>query len=644
MVDIKNISLRFGDRKIFDNISVSINKGDKIALVGVNGAGKSTLLKVLANQEGVDAGEIATPKYATMGYLPQEIVNKSTKPLFEEAESVFADIVNTKKNLQSANDLLQTLDKSSLQYMQTLEAIGEMEIFLDDADADRLKPNIEKILSGLGFENSDMQKPCCDFSGGWQMRIALAKLLLAKPSLLMLDEPTNHLDIESVDWLENYLKSYSGALVIVSHDRRFIDNLANRTFALIKGRLDVYEGNYSFYEKESQQRAIQREKAVKNQEREIARVERFIDKFRYKSSKAAQVQSRIKALDKIERVESDTKQGQIAFKFPEPERSGQLVASVKNLCKSFGEKVVLKDVSFDIQRLDRIAIVGVNGAGKSTLVKIMAGEMQPDSGNVQIGQNVTISYFAQHQTSQLRSDYTVMDEAASTADFEQKKHIRTLLGSFMFTGDDALKKVAVLSGGEKNRLALAKMLLKSFNFLILDEPTNHLDMDSKKVLRDAVASYKGTVLIVSHDRDFIDPLVTKVIEISHGKTRTFIGNVSEYLEKVKAEKGLASPKKVAEKQVDSAKQRRINVANINAKIAVIKKDYSKIEAQITALESEKETIEADMGNPDFYKDAERSASTANRYSQINSQLEDLYKKWEIFASKIDELEKSKASL
>mgnify|MGYP004453973415 FL=1 len=644
MVDIKNISLRFGDRKIFDNISVSINKGDKIALVGVNGAGKSTLLKVLANQEGVDAGEIATPKYATMGYLPQEIVNKSTKPLFEEAESVFADIVNTKKNLQSANDLLQTLDKSSPQYMQTLEAIGEMEIFLDDADADRLKPNIEKILSGLGFENSDMQKPCCDFSGGWQMRIALAKLLLAKPSLLMLDEPTNHLDIESVDWLENYLKSYSGALVIVSHDRRFIDNLANRTFALIKGRLDVYEGNYSFYEKESQQRAIQREKAVKNQEREIARVERFIDKFRYKSSKAAQVQSRIKALDKIERVESDTKQGQIAFKFPEPERSGQLVASVKNLCKSFGEKVVLKDVSFDIQRLDRIAIVGVNGAGKSTLVKIMAGEMQPDSGNVQIGQNVTISYFAQHQTSQLRSDYTVMDEAASTADFEQKKHIRTLLGSFMFTGDDALKKVAVLSGGEKNRLALAKMLLKSFNFLILDEPTNHLDMDSKKVLRDAVASYKGTVLIVSHDRDFIDPLVTKVIEISHGKTRTFIGNVSEYLEKVKAEKGLASPKKVAEKQVDSAKQRRINVANINAKIAVIKKDYSKIEAQITALESEKETIEADMGNPDFYKDAERSASTANRYSQINSQLEDLYKKWEIFASKIDELEKSKASL
>lgn len=644
MVDIKNISLRFGDRKIFDNISVSINKGDKIALVGVNGAGKSTLLKVLANQEGVDAGEIATPKYATMGYLPQEIVNKSTKPLFEEAESVFADIVNTKKNLQAANDLLQTLDKSSPQYMQTLEAIGEMEIFLDDADADRLKPNIEKILSGLGFENSDMQKPCCDFSGGWQMRIALAKLLLAKPSLLMLDEPTNHLDIESVDWLENYLKSYSGALVIVSHDRRFIDNLANRTFALIKGRLDVYEGNYSFYEKESQQRAIQREKAVKNQEREIARVERFIDKFRYKSSKAAQVQSRIKALDKIERVESDTKQGQIAFKFPEPERSGQLVASVKNLCKSFGEKVVLKDVSFDIQRLDRIAIVGVNGAGKSTLVKIMAGEMQPDSGSVQIGQNVTISYFAQHQTSQLRSDYTVMDEAASTADFEQKKHIRTLLGSFMFTGDDALKKVAVLSGGEKNRLALAKMLLKSFNFLILDEPTNHLDMDSKKVLRDAVASYKGTVLIVSHDRDFIDPLVTKVIEISHGKTRTFIGNVSEYLEKVKAEKGLASPKKAVEKQVDSAKQRRINVANINAKIAVIKKDYSKIEAQITALESEKETTEADMGNPDFYKDAERSASTANRYSQINSQLEDLYKKWEIFASKIDELEKSKASL
>ncbi|MDY6069360.1 MAG: ABC-F family ATP-binding cassette domain-containing protein [Opitutales bacterium] len=644
MVDIKNISLRFGDRKIFDNISVSINKGDKIALVGVNGAGKSTLLKVLANQEGVDAGEIATPKYATMGYLPQEIVNKSEKPLFEEAESVFADIVNTKKNLQAANDLLQTLDKSSPQYIQTLEAIGEMEIFLDDADADRLKPNIEKILSGLGFENSDMQKPCCDFSGGWQMRIALAKLLLAKPSLLMLDEPTNHLDIESVDWLENYLKSYSGALVIVSHDRRFIDNLANRTFALIRGRLDVYEGNYSFYEKESQQRAIQREKAVKNQEREIARVERFIDKFRYKSSKAAQVQSRIKALDKIERVESDTKQGQIAFKFPEPERSGQLVASVKNLCKSFGEKVVLKDVSFDIQRLDRIAIVGVNGAGKSTLVKIMAGEMQPDSGGVQIGQNVIISYFAQHQTSQLRGDYTVMDEAASTADFEQKKHIRTLLGSFMFTGDDALKKVAVLSGGEKNRLALAKMLLKSFNFLILDEPTNHLDMDSKKVLRDAVASYKGTVLIVSHDRDFIDPLVNKVIEISHGKTRTFIGNVSEYLEKVKAEKGLALPKKAAEKQVDSAKQRRINVANINAKIAVIKKDYSKIESQITELESEKELIEADMGNPDFYKDAERSASTANRYSQINSQLEDLYKKWEIFASKIDELEKSKASL
>ncbi|MFI3290596.1 MAG: ABC-F family ATP-binding cassette domain-containing protein [Opitutales bacterium] len=642
MISLKDISLAFGSRKIFNEISISIESTDKIALVGSNGAGKTTLLKVLAGVEGADSGEILKPKYATFGYLPQEIVNTSTLPLYEEVESAFTSIVDTKQKLEEASNSLHNLDSTSQEYLDTLESIGEMEHFLEDMQADKLKAEIQKVLSGLGFENKDMQKACSEFSGGWQMRIALAKLLLLKPNLLMLDEPTNHLDISSVAWLESYLKSYKHAIILVSHDRAFVDAISTRTFALSRSKLETYEGNYSFYEKESALRREILEKAIKTQGKEIAKVEKFIERFRSKNTKAAQVQSRIKALEKVEILTADTQEGQISFRFQKATRSGQVVLSAKNISKSFGDNHVLSDISFQVERSERIAIVGANGAGKSTLVKILTDNLLADSGSVELGHNVELSYFAQHQTAMLRKDFTALEEAESAAPMELKRYARSLLGSFMFTGDDALKKVAVLSGGEKNRLALAKMLLKSFNLLILDEPTNHLDINSKKVLQQAIKDFDGTLIIVSHDRDFVDPLVSKVIEVSKSKTRTFLGNLSDYLSKIEAEKELQNSSSTQKSQsISNAKQRRIEIANINKEISTYKKALTQVEADMESLEEKKANIESKMESPDFYKDTNLATSTLAKYKEINATLDPLYIQWEDLSSKIEELNQQK---
>ncbi len=643
MISLKDISLAFGSRKIFKEISVSINKTDKIALVGSNGAGKTTLLKVLAGVEAHESGEILKPKYATFGYLPQEIVNTSTKSLYEEVESAFSSIVETKAKLEEASNLLQSLDENSQEYIDMLDSIGEMEHFLDDNQADKLKSEIQTVLHGLGFENKDMQKPCSEFSGGWQMRIALAKLLLIKPNLLMLDEPTNHLDIESVAWLENYLKNYKHAIILVSHDRSFVDAISTRTFALSRGNLETYEGNYSFYEKESAQRRLILEKAIKTQGKEIAKVEKFIERFRSKNTKAAQVQSRIKALEKVEILEADAQEGQISFRFPKAPRSGQVVLNAKNISKAFGENQVLSDVSFQVERGERIAIVGANGAGKSTLVKILTSNLEADAGQVELGYNVELSYFAQHQTASLRKDFTALEEAEAAAPLELKRQARSLLGSFMFTGDDALKKVGVLSGGEKNRLALAKMLLKSFNLLILDEPTNHLDINSKKVLQQAIKEYDGTLIIVSHDRDFVDPLISKVIEVSKSKSRVFLGNLSEYLEKIRLEKeALNNTSATKTQSVSNAKQRRIHVANINKEISKYKKSLIQVETDMEDFETQKSILEEEMAKEDFYKDGDYASASMEKYKAINLNLDSLYMQWEELSSLIEELETKKS--
>ncbi len=642
MISIRGITLAYGARKIFDAADATINRRDRIGLVGSNGAGKSTLLKILSGLERIDSGSIDMAKYVTSGYLAQDVMNSSSLGLFAEVEKSFEDVMQLRRHIAEANEVVQTASPDSVEYREALETIGGLELELEDKEESKLASRIETVLHGLGFSQADMQKPCSEFSGGWQMRIALAKLLLRRPSLLMLDEPTNHLDMESVIWLEQYLKNYDGAVMIVSHDRSFLDALTGKTFRISKGHIESYAGNYSYYEKESALRRENLIKAAQNQQREIDKTEKFIERFRAKNTKAAQVQSRIKALEKVDRIEVESEESGIGFRFQKPERSGQVVISLKNITKAYGGNRVLENVSFNIERGERIAIAGANGAGKSTLVRIMAGMLPFDSGETELGHNVSMSYFAQHQADELDPNNTALEEASLAASMEQKPKVRTLLGSFLFTGDDALKKVGVLSGGEKNRLALAKMLLKSFNFLILDEPTNHLDMNSKKVLQRAVMAYEGTLVVVSHDRDFIDPLVNKVIEVGRRGVKFHLGDVSSYVEKLRergaglpaasnarrAAVGAPAPSKL------TSKERRVLTAKMNAEISPLKKSADALEKEIMAMEDEKSALEDRMSSPEFYKDS-ASANSLSWYGELKAKLEAAYEKWQAVLDEIE---------
>ena len=638
MIELRNISLSFGVRKIFDCACAVVNRNDKIGLVGSNGAGKSTLLKILAGIETADSGEIAKPKYATVGYLPQEGLVSGSRPLFEEAESAFVDIITARKELEVVGETISAAAPSSPEYSEAIGTMGELQHRLEDMQEDKLRSRVETVLQGLGFAMSDMARPCSEFSGGWQMRIALAKILLRSPSLVLLDEPTNHLDIESIAWLENYLQNYSGAVIIVSHDKAFLDSLTTRTFHLSKGRLNTYAGNYDFYLRESRKRFEVLQKSAANQQREIDKTERFIERFRSKSSKAAQVQSRIKALDKIERIEvEDDFDGEIDFEFPPAKRSGQVVLDVQNVSKSFGSHKVLDGISFKIERGERVALVGVNGAGKSTLARIVAGELEADSGTAKLGTNVEMSFFAQHQSARLDRNNDVLAEACAGIPFERRVKVRGLLGSFLFRGDDVLKSVAVLSGGEKNRLALVKMLLRDFNFLLLDEPTNHLDMNSKTVLQNALAKYDGTFLVVSHDRDFLDPIVNRVIELSHNGVRFFEGNLSDYVERIKAE-GRIAVKPAKPREVSDFKARKQQLSQARRELLQTKKRVAAFEADIAAAEDELAKLEAEMSSAEFFKRGAQCSSTTESYNALKARLASLYAEWESASAQLEHLE------
>ena len=510
MLSLEHIGIQFGGRTLFEDLSVTIGAHDRIGLVGANGSGKSTLLKIIAGLNSPDTGFINKAHFVTVGYLPQDGISAKGKTLYHEAETAFEDVLLVQEELKEVQHSLETLDTSSLEYMDMLEIFGELHHKLEELDAYRMKSKIEQVLMGLGFSAQDMQRQTDEFSGGWQMRIALTKLLLQEPNLLLLDEPTNHLDLESLQWLEEYLHQYNGAIILVSHDRAFLDGLTAKTIALSSGRFDIYNGNYSFFEKE---RVVRKELLMnqyKNQQQQIKQTQEFIERFRYKATKARQVQSRVKQLEKMETVELENEEEEIHFHFPQPQSSGRVVLELQSVVKSYGGHCVIQDLNYKIERGDRIAVVGVNGAGKSTLARILAGVEPFDSGKRIAGHNVTVSYFAQDQAEELDLSLDVLMTVESSAASETRLQLRTLLGSFLFHGDDVFKKVSVLSGGEKSRLALAKMLLQPANFLIMDEPTNHLDMRSKRVLQDALNTYGGTFFIVSHDRAFLDPLVNKV--------------------------------------------------------------------------------------------------------------------------------------
>ena len=540
MIALQKIRLQYGERHLYKDISATIGTSDRIGLVGSNGAGKSTLLKVLCGLEEVDGGKVDKANYATFGYLPQDGIEMHGRTLFKETELAFADVLGLKAKVEEAEQRLDEMDTSSEEFYETLELIGAWEHRLEDLDAGKLPSRIESVLLGLGFSSSDMNRKTEEFSGGWQMRIALAKLLLANPSLLLLDEPTNHLDVTSQKWLEDFLLRYEGSLLMISHDRGFLDIICNRTFELSMGSLHVYSGNYSVFETQSAERKELQMKAYKSQQKEIQQAEQFINRFRAKASKAKQAQSRIKALDKIERIQIEKEEDGVSFSFAPPPRSGQTVINLVDISKSYGDLPVIRDANLRIERGDRIVVVGVNGAGKTTIAKVIAGVEPFQSGEREIGQSTHISYFGQHQADELDKSLTVLATLEESAEGKNTTNIRSILGTFLFRGDDVFKKVSVLSGGERNRLALAKMLARSANFLILDEPTNHLDMRSQDALQNALKEYTGAYLIVSHNRAFVDPLATKVLEIRKDGLSLFPGNVSDYLRHLEFIEAVAS--------------------------------------------------------------------------------------------------------
>lgn len=538
MISFEKISLRYGPKLLFNEISVLLNAKDRVALVGSNGTGKSTLMKMLCGLTSPDHGEIIMGSHVTVGYLPQDGITSKGRSLYKEVESAYDEVLQLQKKIDDTNDKLDDMDPSEQEYYDLLDCIGEWEHKLEALDIHKMKSNIEKILMGLGFDKEDLERDTSEFSGGWQMRIALAKLLLKQPSILLLDEPTNHLDITSQRWMENYLANYEGALMVISHDKAFLDSITNRILHLTMGRMDVYEGNYSFYEKESIRRIDAQRKAYARQQKEIKEQKEWIARFSKVASKASQVQSRLKALDKIELVEKPREEAKIFFRFPPPQPSSQNVVKLENLKKSYGDLVIFDGLDFRVEKGDRIAIVGVNGAGKSTLAKIIAGIEPYDSGEINYGVNTVMSYFAQHQADELNPEISALEEVQSVVDIGDPDSVnktRAILGAMLFRGEEVHKKTSVLSGGERCRVALGKMLLQKSNTIILDEPTNHLDIGSKAVLQDAIKEYQGTTIIVSHDRDFLDPIVDKVLEVRYDGTRMMLGNVSDYVAKVEEE-------------------------------------------------------------------------------------------------------------
>jgi ATP-binding cassette subfamily F protein 3 len=535
MITINQVSHNFGKKVLFNGINGVINAHDRIALVGSNGSGKTTLLRMLMSELDPDGGSIDKAGYVSVGYLPQDGISVSGKSLYSEAESAFGDVLQLQKILEKAEEEMLEMDTASDQYYDLIDLMGEWEQQLEDHEPAKMQSRIERILLGMGFRESDFGRDTGEFSGGWQMRIALAKLLLQNPSLIILDEPTNHLDIISQHWVEQYLKHYQGALIVISHDRAFLDEVTNRTFELKLGNLTSFKGNYSYYVKESEKRLETLRKAYANQQKEIKEVKDWINRFRSNVKKASMVQSRIKALEKMELITIPREEKKMFFRFPKSPPASAKVITIKNLHKAYGDNVIFDGLDLRIDKGDRIAVVGVNGAGKSTLARIMAGVEPFQSGEVETGINTVIGYFAQSQADELDPNNTVLEEVEKAAIGNDDANPRGALGALLFSGDEALKSTAVLSGGERNRVALAKMLMHPANCMILDEPTNHLDIKSKEVLQEAINLYEGTVILVSHDRAFLDGVVNKVLEVSPGSTRMLTCNVSEYIERLEQE-------------------------------------------------------------------------------------------------------------
>lgn len=642
MISVEGLTVEFGGFTLFDDVSFVVNKKDRIALVGKNGAGKSTMLKIFAGLQSPTSGTVSIPKETTIGYLPQQMQLTDSRTVREEAEQAFGHIQEMEKDIERLNlELAERTDYETESYQKLIDKVTHLSEHFQLMGGSNYHAELERTLIGLGFNRSDFERPTSEFSGGWRMRIELAKLLLRRPDVLLLDEPTNHLDIESIQWLENFIATRANAVILVSHDRAFIDNTTSRTIEIELGSIYDYKVKYSEYVELRKERREQQLRAFENQQKKLADTEAFIERFRYKATKSVQVQSRIKQLEKVERIEVDeVDTAMLSLKFPPASRSGSYPVIMENVAKRYGDHLIFKDVTLTINRGDKVAFVGKNGEGKSTLVKCIMEQIDYE-GKLQLGHNVKIGYFAQNQAQLLDDNLTVFDTIDYVAQGDIRTKIRDILGAFMFGGEASEKKVKVLSGGERSRLAMIRLLLEPVNLLILDEPTNHLDMRSKDVLKDALREFDGTVIVVSHDREFLDGLVDKVYEFGNQRVVEHLGGIYEFLEKKKMDslRELERSTQAASLVADTDVQPTQNKLSYEARkeqskaIKKVEKAVAEAENKITELENSIAAIEARLATPEGASDT----SLYNDYSSLKKELSDTMDTWTELTMELEEL-------
>ena len=642
MISVEGLTVEFGGFTLFDDVSFVVNKKDRIALVGKNGAGKSTMLKIFAGLQSPTSGTVSIPKETTIGYLPQQMQLTDSRTVREEAEQAFGHIQEMEKDIERLNlELAERTDYETESYQKLIDKVTHLSEHFQLMGGSNYHAELERTLIGLGFNRSDFERPTSEFSGGWRMRIELAKLLLRRPDVLLLDEPTNHLDIVSIQLLENFIATRANAVILVSHDRAFIDNTTSRTIEIELGSIYDYKVKYSEYVELRKERREQQLRAFENQQKKLADTEAFIERFRYKATKSVQVQSRIKQLEKVERIEVDeVDTAMLSLKFPPAPRSGSYPVIMENVAKRYGDHLIFKDVTLTINRGDKVAFVGKNGEGKSTLVKCIMEQIDYE-GKLQLGHNVKIGYFAQNQAQLLDDNLTVFDTIDYVAQGDIRTKIRDILGAFMFGGEASEKKVKVLSGGERSRLAMIRLLLEPVNLLILDEPTNHLDMRSKDVLKDALREFDGTVIVVSHDREFLDGLVDKVYEFGNQRVVEHLGGIYEFLEKKKMDslRELERSTQAASLAADTDVQPTQNKLSYEARkeqskaIKKVEKAVAEAENKITELENSIAAIEARLATPEGASDT----SLYNDYSSLKKELSDTMDTWTELTMELEEL-------
>ena len=631
MISLDNLTVSYGGWTLFDGISFLINEKDRIGLVGKNGAGKTTLLRIITGEQQPTEGAVSINGECTIGYLPQQMRVADTTTLKAETEKAFEEVLRLEAEIASlTTQIAERTDYESEEYADLLHKLNDAQDHYHILGGDTREADIEKTLLGLGFKRTDFDRATSEFSGGWRMRIELAKLLLRRPSIFLLDEPTNHLDIESIQWLEEYLKSYNGAVLLISHDRAFLDNVTTRTVELSLGHIYDYKVPYSKFVELRAERRAQQMAAYENQQKLIEKTEEFIEKFRYKPTKSNQVQSRIKQLERLERIEVEEEDlATLNIKFPPAPRSGQIVAEIKDVGKSFGEKHIFSGANFTIERGQKIALVGRNGEGKTTMARMIIGELEQTLGTIKLGANVNIGYYAQNQDDLMDGEFTVFDTLDRVAVGDIRTRLRDILGAFLFRGEDIDKKVKVLSGGERSRLAMARLMLEPYNLLVLDEPTNHMDMRSKDILKRAIQNYDGTVIVVSHDRDFLDGMVEKIYEFRDGGVKEYLGGIYYFLEKRKVESLQDIERKdtptntPANKETSSGKLSYEQKKEQEKLIRKLRKAVESVEAELAEVEAKIAAYDEKFATATAYNEADYTA-----YNELKARYDHLMHEWE----------------